>query len=368
MKNLIRWTLALAVLSAASSSAYAGGKKQKEIFKTEGKLTATDPADNVLKESKQKVHSVKLDAGKYLVIDLTSVDFDPLLRLLDENGKLLAEDDDSGGDLNAQIFYKITKPGTYKLVATSFDKKLGKYELTVAEADREDQARNLTKMDEKDRGKFLADLTTNLKDKGAKVGLDDMRLAFTASLSLERFDDKLAAKNFDELGRLLLKSADKEIVATAEMMIGAGRRLNLPGREMEIKGTTMDGKAIDWKSYRGKVVLIDFWATWCVPCKKEIPNMKKNLEAYKDRGFEIVAISLDQNRGQLEGFLKNEKLPWVCIHEKDAKDGQPLANYYGIMSIPQAILIDREGKVISLMARGEELDRLLEKHIGPAKK
>ena len=215
---------------------------------------------------------------------------------------------------------------------------------------------------------MVGDLKKYFAEKKKDLGKEESSLAMLVGGRLEQKDRDLAAKVYTDLGTLLAKSSDKGVEKTAARMIGAGRRLKLPGHEIEVKGTTLEGKALDWKTYRGKVVLVDFWATWCGPCRAEIPHMKELYEAYKDRGFEIVGVSIDSKRADLEKFMEKEKLPWVCLHEKDAKDGQPLAEHYGVMFIPLPILVDRDGKVISMQARGPELTRLLEKHIGPNNK
>jgi len=106
--------------------------------------------------------------------------------------------------------------------------------------------------------------------------------------------------------------------------------------------------------YKGKVVLVDFWATWCGPCVGELPNV---LEAYKkhhDAGFEILGISLDSDKAKLTAFIKQKEMPWKQYF--DGKGWQTkLAQEYGINSIPATYLLDREGKIIARNLRGEAL-------------
>jgi thiol-disulfide isomerase/thioredoxin len=168
-----------------------------------------------------------------------------------------------------------------------------------------------------------------------------------------------------ELGDALAGNANPATAKIGRKMQGAVRRLNLLGQPLEVSGTLMDGAKFDWAQYRGRVVLVDFWATWCGPCIGELPNVKKCYEQYHDRGFDVVGISLDQDRGKLEKFLEKEQTAWPTIHD-GAWEDNAVATYYGVVGIPTVILVDREGKVVSTRARGDELRKQLESLLGPA--
>lgn len=133
-----------------------------------------------------------------------------------------------------------------------------------------------------------------------------------------------------------------------------------PGVRLYFNAKTLDGAPLDMASMRGKVVLLDFWATWCRPCVAEVPNVKKMYEKYHDKGFEVVAISVDSDREDLAAFLKAKNAPWMNVHNDDTDmDGMKMDAFCDVQSIPCMILLDRSGRVISTNARGSELQRLL---------
>jgi len=174
--------------------------------------------------------------------------------------------------------------------------------------------------------------------------------------------EDVAAAAYRGFGPVMSKSSNDQIRKMGESFAGTLRRLSLPGHPMEISGTLLNGQAFDPKSLAGKVVLVDFWATWCGPCVAEIPNVLEQYEKYHKDGFEVVGISLDQEREALEKFVTEQKLPWPILFEESKGDGwqHPLATFYGISGIPTVILIGRDGNVITLNARGEKLGEQLD--------
>ena len=127
----------------------------------------------------------------------------------------------------------------------------------------------------------------------------------------------------------------------------------------EISLKTPEGEILALSSLRGKVVLIDFWASWCGPCRKENPNVKKIYEKYKDQGFEIYAVSLDNNAAQWKGAIAKDGLGWLHVSELLGWKGT-VSSAYGVGSIPQTFLLDKEGRIVKTGFRSHELESLIQ--------
>jgi len=142
---------------------------------------------------------------------------------------------------------------------------------------------------------------------------------------------------------------------------GALRRLDLEGKSFAIKGTGLQNDTVDSSQYRGKTVLVVFWASWASPVKLDLPELVKVYDKYHTRGLEIVGVNLDNDRGELDAFLKEHQLGWPQIFENGGMESR-LAVEYGIISLPTMFLVDAQGKVVNRNLRtSSEVDRQLEK-------
>jgi len=118
-------------------------------------------------------------------------------------------------------------------------------------------------------------------------------------------------------------------------------------------------EAVSLNSFRGKYVLLDFWASWCGPCRKENPNVLKAYNAYKSKNFTVIGFSIDSSKSAWEKAVVQDGLPWTQLSGFGFSGDSLPANLYGISAIPSNFLIDPEGKIIATDLRGEELEKAL---------
>jgi thiol-disulfide isomerase/thioredoxin len=165
----------------------------------------------------------------------------------------------------------------------------------------------------------------------------------------------------------LPQNSNVELVERFDLLKGLLRQQELLGKPMPIWGVDLAGNVFDESKLddmlKGKVVLLDFWATWCTPCVAEFPNLKILYEKYYDRGFEIIGYNVDSDLEQLSVFFERRPRPWpVLVREKSlVQDKPPLSTYYGARKLPVVLLRDRDGNVVLLDARGSELEKMLER-------
>ena len=174
-------------------------------------------------------------------------------------------------------------------------------------------------------------------------------------------DDKLTRRTFKSLRNAVSAMPMGQDTPAYKMMTGVLSRLELPGHDMPLEGKTLDGRNFKLTNLKGKVVLVQFWASWCGACMGEVQNIKEQYKKYHDKGFEVVGISVDDMNANRPGeaFVKKEDMPWIICRDKDGL--RSMAANYGVRAIPVLILVGRDGTVLSLRARGPEMGSLIEK-------
>jgi thiol-disulfide isomerase/thioredoxin len=170
--------------------------------------------------------------------------------------------------------------------------------------------------------------------------------------------------NVDDIAWLARAEKHMKDYPDSEANVMLKRKINsiqmkaeLSQKPLELKFTAVDGREVDLASLRGKVVLIDFWATWCGPCVEELPNVLKAYQTLHPKGFEIIGISLDSSKEKLEAFVKERGMEWPQYF--DGKSWQnEISSKYGINSIPAMWLVNKKGMVVDTEARGNLEDRV----------
>jgi thiol-disulfide isomerase/thioredoxin len=131
------------------------------------------------------------------------------------------------------------------------------------------------------------------------------------------------------------------------------------GEQALVTGSLLGGGKFDLASLRGHVVLVDFWATWCVPCLQELPHLRELYDRYHDDGFRIVGVSVDKDLDQLSRFVQGRDIPWpqIVLSEQDRQTRDNPVARYDVKTIPDTLLIDTEGRIVARGLLGRRLDR-----------
>ena len=221
--------------------------------------------------------------------------------------------------------------------------------LAVARKDISDMNSKFTRMIENyaDTTKYLpnAVFAARMLNPAAEITYLDQ---FTQGLA-KRFPGSKMQKDFTEY---YLKINNKpSAVAKQEVLIGeVAPDVNLQ---------TMENKPVALSGFRGKYVLLDFWGSFCPPCREENPNLVKCYKKYKDHGFEIYGVSLDDNKVDWDKAVKDDHITWCQVCDLK-KWESPVARRYGVDAIPANFLLDPSGKVIARNLQGEKLEQMLE--------
>lgn len=171
---------------------------------------------------------------------------------------------------------------------------------------------------------------------------------------------QLSQQLSDFVSGKLLDQNDTTLASTIKNTLTShNKRMNLIGKPLPTEGLIgFDGKQLDWSAYEGKLVLVDFWASWCTPCLREIPNIRSTYDAFHEKGFEVVGISMDDNLDEARRLLEAQRFPWSNYHPEDQQrlgfDAE-LVERLGVSNIPFMVLIGEDGLVADIHVRGDQL-------------
>jgi thiol-disulfide isomerase/thioredoxin len=174
----------------------------------------------------------------------------------------------------------------------------------------------------------------------------------------EKVDENLIKKYPNSKHTKALHSQVIELKKRYESLNSSTQHLQAGSEALEIAEPNPEGDTIPLSSLRGKYVLLDFWASWCGPCRKENPTLVSNYNKYKSKGFEIYQVSLDKDKNAWLQAIKDDNLNWTHVSDLKFWNSYP-AKLYQVQSIPANFLLDPEGKIIASNLRGQALDNKL---------
>ncbi len=219
---------------------------------------------------------------------------------------------------------------------------------------------------------YAKDIKSGVIDQGVELDTDLLMEAFRSTQGEDPAEPILS----DQEIQILLFSLQQELRSKAtpqqQPQQPTSQRQANPNANVAIKTgqvapdftqPTPEGENLSLSDLRGKVVLVDFWASWCKPCRRENPNVVRVYDKYKDKGFEILGVSLDAKREAWLGAIEQDQLGWMHVSDLEFWNNAA-AQTYGVRGIPYTVLVDTEGKIIAQNLRGPSLEAKLAEIFG----
>ena len=194
--------------------------------------------------------------------------------------------------------------------------------------------------------------------------ISDNKTSLAALSATKYLDQNKNLTLLEELGQNLEKAyPGNKYVSDYKGLLSELHKLPVGSEAPEISLPNPDGKTLSLSSLRGNIVLVDFWASWCGPCRKENPFIVSMYQKYKSQGFTILGVSLDDNSEAWKNAIQKDGLAWNQVSELKKWDSQ-VAKTYGVDAIPFSVLLDKEGKIIGKGLRGPDLENKIREALG----
>ena len=364
-------------IASMLSAGFAVNAQSTKPFTVTGKIEKTTPGSFVYLEANsqptRKLDSTKVGVGNTFALTSKVIDGGEVFVLNVGGGQKVALLIEGGETLNVMADgYKMdAKTGQVGKATVTGSKNMDYYgKLMTLRTDMETRVANWNKQvataTEKKDSKRVAQIEQEytaaereVVDK-VKSMLPEMGTSLVSLFALNFINIETDLDTYDVLAQRFQKENPNS--PHAKSLIGRVARIKgvmVGSAAPEISLSDTTGNAVALSSLRGKYVLVDFWASWCGPCRAENPNVVRMYNKYKDKGFTIYGVSLDRTKAEWQRAIRNDNLPWT--HVSDLKFWQSTAaQQYGVQAIPQTFLLDKEGKIIAKNLRGDALEQKLE--------
>ena len=228
--------------------------------------------------------------------------------------------------------------------------------------------RQWPRLGDSERSKAIDRFIADVKAAGPEPAHAEFLIRMSEILTEVAQTEDLAARATSELAPVFHTAKDPNVQRVAVVLEGIARRLTLLGKPIELEGTLLDGSKFDLDDYRGKVVLVDFWNSGCVNCRAEAPNVLANYEAYKDKGFEVISVNLDEDPELAKLYMAQtgfDEFATLFSFDPQATGwDHPMGRRYGVTKLPVVFLVDQNGIVVNTMAHGPMLGAHLRELLG----
>lgn len=326
------------------------------LFLNYGTLSASSLDSAVVKNG---VFTFKGHVKEPVVAMIFTKNFKVKIDLYIENTNIAVE-----GDANSQFKYKVTGTGTTKEYEQLNQRFMDNRIRTVALFQKAYDLKNAGDTVAAKQLQARADSQYHWEYKARHEYIAGHPKSYISAFELLGYTTTITLRNsiklFNGLDASIKESnVGKEIAARIELL----SKVEEGKPAQEFTQSTPDGKSVTLSSYKGRYVLVEFWASWCGPCRAENPNLLKQYQLYNNKGFDILSVSLDNNKDNWLKAVEKDALPWTQVSDLKGWSNE-VAVLYGIRAVPASFLIDPAGNIVATGLRGETLNKKLETLFG----